>query len=141
MPITPRPEQMQAILANAPEGPLYMLNLLKFKAKAEYADGRETNLTGEEAYGLYGRAVAEIIGKMGGSIVFAGKMNALLIGDGELAWDNVAIVEYPSLEAFRNMTASAEYQAAHVHREAGLAHQLLINCLAPGQVRGTSAAS
>lgn len=135
MPVTPRPDQMQTLLENAPEGPLYMLNLLKFKDKAQYADGRESSLTGEEAYGLYGQAVGEIISKLGGSLVFAGKMNALLIGDGELEWDNVAIVQYPSLEAFRNMAASEEYQAAHVHREAGLAHQLLINCLAPGQGR------
>lgn len=135
MPIAPRPDQLQAMMENVPAGSLYMLNLLKFKPRAEYADGRKTNLTGEQAYALYGEAVGRIIIALGGSLVFAGKTNVMLIGDGDIEWDNVAIVQYPDIEAFHNMTASEEYQAAHVHREAGLAHQLLINCLGPGQVK------
>jgi len=31
--------------------PINMLNLLKFKEKAEYEDARETSLSGAEAYG------------------------------------------------------------------------------------------
>ena len=61
-------------------------------------------------------------------------LDHLVIGDGEMDWDAVAIVEYPSIDAFRQMTASPEYDAVHVHREAGLAHQLLINCLSTEQL-------
>lgn len=135
MPIRPRPEQVDNFTRNPPNGPLYMLNLLKFKQKAEYADGRDTDLSGAEAYALYGQAVREIIGDLGGRSVFSGATNVMLIGDGDIEWDMVAIVEYPNLEAFQRMTASEEYQAAHVHREAGLEHQLLINCLSPEQIR------
>jgi uncharacterized protein (DUF1330 family) len=134
MPIAPRPEQTTELARRAPDGKLYMLNLLKFKEKAEYPDGRNTELSGREAYALYGEAVGRIIAGLGGSVVWGGVPNVLVIGDGALEWDQVAIVEYPSLEAFQGMTASEEYQAAHVHREAGLAHQLLINCLGPEQV-------
>lgn len=129
----PSTQQFQAFMARKPDGPITMLNLLKFKAQAEYADGRETDLTGAQAYGLYGAAVAKIIHGLGGRIVFGGQANALVIGDGELAWDQVAIVEYPSFEAFAGMTASDEYQAIHVHRDAGLEHQQLINCLSADQ--------
>ncbi|MBD3648739.1 MAG: DUF1330 domain-containing protein [Pseudomonadales bacterium] len=134
MPTQPRPDQIKALMEKAPEGELYMLNLLKFKEKAEYADGRKTDLSGAEAYGLYGQAVGEIIERMGGRAVFSGIPNVMVIGDGEPEWDAVAIIAYPNIEAFRNMTASQEYQEAHVHREAGLAHQLLINCLSQEQV-------
>jgi len=128
----PRPEQLTAFAAGAPaDGPLHMLNLLKFKEKAEYADGRASDLSGEQAYGLYGEGVIPLVSKLGGRPVYFGKANTLLIGDGELQWDAVAIVEYPSLAAFQQMTQSEEYAAIHVHREAGLAHQLLIHCLAP----------
>ena len=44
------PEQIAAMQEPGPHGPIYMVNLLKFKAKAEYTDGRETDLTGREAY-------------------------------------------------------------------------------------------
>jgi uncharacterized protein (DUF1330 family) len=130
MPTTqPRPEQIQQLIEKAPQGPLIMLNLLKFKERAEYPDGRETDLTGQQAYQIYGQEVGKLIEAMGGRFAFFGACNVLVVGDGELEWDSVGIVEYPSIEDFQKMTASAAYQQIHVHREAGLAHQLLINCL------------
>ena len=54
MPIYPRPDQIEALLKSDIQGPICMLNLLVFKQKAEYEDGRETELSGQEAYGLYG---------------------------------------------------------------------------------------
>ena len=133
MPISPRPDQIRKLIQRAPDGPLYMLNLLKFRKQAKYADGRKSDLSGAQAYGLYGAAVEEIISGLGGRFVWAGVPNVIVIGDGEPEWDQVVIVEYPSLQAFQGMTASAEYQAIHVHREAGLEHQLLINCLSAAQ--------
>lgn len=122
----PRPDQLEAFAAFDAPGPLYMLNLLEFKPKAEYADGRKTELSGAEAYGLYGAGVSKLISALGGRFVFAGPLLVQLIGDDPLAWDAMAIVEYPSMEAFQQMTTSAAYQQVHVHREAGLEHQLLI---------------
>lgn len=130
----PRPEQFEELVAKKPEGSLYMLNLLKFRDRAVYADGRETDLTGEQAYGLYGVAVRAIIEGFGGNLIFGGRANVLLIGDGELEWDQVALVRYPSFQHFVDMTQSEAYQEIHVHREAGLEHQILVNCLDPDQV-------
>lgn len=138
MAIAPRPEQLQSLAERAPEGKMYMLNLLKFKERAAYADGRKTDLTGAEAYGLYAEGVGAIIRDLGGRGIWSGRTNVQVIGDGELAWDLVAIVEYPSFAAFREMTTSERYQAVHVHREAGLEHQLLINCLSMEQVRAVA---
>ena len=130
----PRPEQFEELVAKKPEGSLYMLNLLKFRDQAVYADGRETDLTGEQAYGLYGVAVRAIIEGFGGNLIFGGRANVLLIGDGELEWDQVALVRYPSFQHFVDMTQSEAYQEIHVHREAGLEHQILVNCLDADQV-------
>jgi uncharacterized protein (DUF1330 family) len=135
MAIAPSPEQLTALLERAPDGTLYMLNLLKFRERAEYADGRDSDLSGAEAYAVYGQAVVKMLGDMGGRIAWAGFPNTLVIGDdGDGDWDQVAIVAYPSVDAFVEMTGSAEYQEAHVHREAGLESQLLINCLGPEQM-------
>ena len=46
MPIYPRPDQFEALMKSDLEGPICMLNLLRFKPKAEYEDSRETDLTG-----------------------------------------------------------------------------------------------
>lgn len=134
MATAPRPDQLEAFIENAPPGKCNMLNLLKFRERAVYADGRETNLSGAEAYGLYGAGVAKLIDALGGRILFGGMAHLQLIGEDPLAWDSVAIVEYPSLEAFQEMTSSEAYQAIHVHRDAGLEHQLLIRVLTPDQL-------
>ncbi len=123
----PTPAQLEQLLAKAPKGPILMLNLLKFKEHAEYPDGRETQLSGAEAYALYGAGVGKLIAALGGRAVYQGVPNVLVIGEGDTPWDAIAIVEYPSLESFQKMLASEAYQEVHVHREAGLDHQLLIN--------------
>ena len=38
--------RIDEMMQPGPDGPIYMVNLLKFKDKAEYEDGRETDLTG-----------------------------------------------------------------------------------------------
>ena len=60
--------------------------------------------------------------------MFASQTNTLVVGEGELQWDMVVIVKYPSVAAFLEMTDSDEYAAIHVHRDAGLAHQVLVQC-------------
>lgn len=124
----PRKEQIKALFENDKGGPVRMMNLLKFREFAKYSDGSDTELSGAEAYQRYAAEVVPIISKTGGEVVFSGQANTLVIGDGELEWDMVSIVEYPSVAAFLSMTSSDEYQKIHVHRDAGLEHQLLVEC-------------
>ena len=125
-----RPEQIAAMLEPGPDGPVYMVNLLKFKDHAEYEDGRETDLTGREAYNLYGAAVVNIITDYGGEVFFAGDVTHLTLGQVEELWDEVAIAKYPNRAALVAMSSSEEWQAAAVHRTAGLAGQLNIETVA-----------
>ena len=78
---------------SAPDEPFVMVNLLKFKERAEYADGRETDLSGAEAYALYGAAVTKIIDGLGGKSVYAGGVTGLMLGEVEEMWDMIALVE------------------------------------------------
>ena len=57
--------QIEALLAVDDGGPICMVNLLKFNEKAEYEDGRETNLSGAEAYQIYGAATGPLIKSWG----------------------------------------------------------------------------
>jgi uncharacterized protein (DUF1330 family) len=124
------PERIKEMMAEGPEGPIYMLNLLKFKPRAEYEDGRETDLTGFEAYQIYGKAVSELITKYGGHILFAGDVTFLALGQVEDLWDEVAIAVYPTRADLFKMSMSKEWQDAAVHRTAGLAGQLNIETVA-----------
>ena len=124
------PERIDEMMQPGPDGPIYMVNLLKFKDKAEYEDGRQTDLTGYEAYQLYGRAVSKIIQDYGGEIQFAADVTFLALGQVEDLWDEVAIAKYPNRGALLAMASSDEWRAASVHRTAGLAGQLNIETVA-----------
>jgi len=120
------PDRIQEMMAAGPEGPIYMVNLLKFKEKAEYEDGRETDLTGYEAYQIYAKEVVKLLAKFGGKGVFAGEVTFLALGQVEELWDEVAIAMYPTRSDLFRMSTSKEWQAIAVHRAAGLAGQLNI---------------
>jgi uncharacterized protein (DUF1330 family) len=124
--VIPTQEQMAGFLAPGPDGPISMVNLLKFKEKASYDDGRETDLTGAEAYAIYSRGVMKTLAKVGGKLVFSGEVSRLMLGEVEELWDSIAIAQYPSRAAMLEMMQLPEYQEISVHRSAGLAGQLNI---------------
>ena len=127
--VTPNEEQINGFLENPEIGPISMVNLLKYKDKAIYKDGRDTNLSGEEAYGLYAAEVINLVKKYGGEFIFAGKVNRLMLGEVEEMWDSVAIAKYPNRKAMFEMTMDPKYQKIYVHREAGLEGQLNIETI------------
>ncbi|OYY68741.1 DUF1330 domain-containing protein [Sphingomonas sp. 28-63-12] len=129
--ILPTPAQVADFFGTAEDGPFTMVNLLKFKPRAAYADGRDPDLTGFEAYMRYGMAVQAHIKAVGGVPGYAGRVTGLMLGEVEELWDMVALAEYPSLAAFQQMVANPDYQAISVHREAGLAGQLNIKTQGP----------
>ncbi len=133
--LAPNDEQLAGFLQEPEKGPIYMVNLLKFREKAQYPDGSDAELSGQEAYARYGAAVAQVITTFGGGIVFMGEVSRLMLGEAEELWDQVAIAWYPSRQAMLDMMQSEEYQAIHVHRDAGLAGQLnieTVNAQLPG---------
>jgi uncharacterized protein (DUF1330 family) len=124
--VHPGPVQMAEFFGLPDDGPFVMVNLLKFKEKAEYADGSEPELSGREAYERYATGVTKLIEALGGGIRYSGKVAGLMLGEVDDLWDYVALAEYPSLAAFRAMVASPEMRAIEHHRSAGLAGQLNI---------------
>lgn len=131
------PKQLEAMLQPGPAGPIYMLNLLKFKEKASYEDGRASDLSGREAYAIYGRAVSDILKDFGGRVILAMDVSFLSIGKVERLWDEIAIAEYPNRAAMVAMSMSEAWQTAAVHRSAGLEGQLNIECLVPPDMSGS----
>ncbi len=136
--VTPNEDQLAGFSEPGPDGPIYMVNLLKFKHTADYDDGRETTLTGEEAYGIYTEGVARLLPQFGGDLMFVAPVERLALGEVEELWDTVAIAMYPSRAAMLGMMQSPEMQDIGQHRKAGLAGQLNIECTDPSGIRNTA---
>ena len=124
--VIPSEEQMKGFVEGDIDSPISMLNLLKFKDKAEYEDGRTTDLTGREAYQIYALAVAKLVENTGGKVLFGAEVSRLMLGEVEELWDTVAIAQYPSRRKMLDMMMSPEYAEISVHRSAGLKGQLNI---------------
>jgi uncharacterized protein (DUF1330 family) len=114
--ITPNVDQFQALAAAPDEGPVVMLNLLKFKPG------------GAEAYARYGDAALGMVEERGGRLLWSGRAEQVLIGDPAADWDVVALVEYPSRGAFIEMVSSPAYLEAHAERQAGLERTIVVAC-------------
>tara|TARA_B100000902_G_scaffold329521_1_gene326048 strand:+ start:543 stop:1043 length:501 start_codon:yes stop_codon:yes gene_type:complete len=123
--LRPNPIQL-AEFALGDDDPILMVNLLKFKDKAEYEDGRATNLTGREAYEIYVTETREHLANVGAELILGGEVNGLLLGDVEELWDAFGVARYPSRKAMITMARNPAYIESEKHRAAGLAGQLNI---------------
>lgn len=110
------------------EGPVHMLNLVRYHPAADYRGlGEFPPCSGREAYvQRYVPAFARVAQSVAPDVVFkismlAGVLAVLVAPAGE-AWDDLVIVEYPSFEALRRIIECREYEvAAAPHRRAALA--------------------
>jgi len=116
------------LATTAPEddGPVWMVNLMRYKDVAEYADGRETTLTGQEADDEY--TPTESLSGVGAELVFVATVEDRFLGDG-IEWDRIGIVKYPTRRAFIEMQERADFRESHKHKEAGMAESIVIGCL------------
>ena len=108
-------------------GPVRMLNLLKYNAKADYSGHpRETPCSGEKAYERYRKHALPLAEEYGGVVVFSGNSLPAIIGPETEHWDEILLVEYPSVKAFFEMANSEKYQSFAYHRTAAVSDSRLV---------------
>lgn len=100
-----------------PGGPMWALNLMKYRERADYADGRESTLSGVEADDAY--APHEHLRAVGSRIVLVAPVVHQLVGDGWV-WDRIAIAQYRDRMAMVEMSSNADFQVDEAHKEAGM---------------------
>ena len=127
--IDPTKETFAAFRADDRPGPIHMLNLVRLRERAAYPDAREA--TGAEAYAAYGRESGPVFARLGGSIVWRGRFELMLIGPSDERWDLCFIAQYPSVAAFVEMIRDPVYREAVKHRQAAVEDSRLIR-QAPG---------
>ena len=115
------PSEFAAFAMDADEGPVVMINLLKFREKS--ADG---NGTGAEAYARYAELAGPFVERHGGSLVFSGQAAEHLIGDTDYDWDMVLLVSWPKKQDLLDLTQDEDYEKIAHHRGNGLERAMLI---------------
>jgi uncharacterized protein (DUF1330 family) len=99
MAVDPRGTDLKDFLTAGTDGPVVMLNLLRFAP-----DGRAS-------YAEYARALREtFLPRYGAEVIYAGDGERALVAEAGQAWDAVLLVRYPSRDAFSRMVADPEYQ-------------------------------
>lgn len=114
------------LATTAPEndGPLWMVNLMKYRAVADYADGRASTISGQEADDLY--LPINVLADIGAEPVLFGEVEQQLIG--QPAWDRIGVVKYPTRRSFIDMQARPDFQDAHQHKDAGMEQTIVMGC-------------
>ncbi|MGB2812876.1 MAG: hypothetical protein WBC17_14235 [Mycobacterium sp.] len=110
------------------DGPVWMVNLMKYREVADYADyadGQVSTISGREADDRY--APVEILGDIGAAPVFFGDVEQQLLG--APTWDRVAVVKYPTRRSFIDMQSRPDFHEAHQHKDAGMAETIVMGCV------------
>jgi len=133
--IDPSRANFDAFKALPRDEPIHMLNLLRYRDRADYPEGHEhhgKDWTGRRAYEEYGRTSGPIFRRVGGRIVWRGVFQTAVTGPDAMRWDDGFIAEYPNAAAFLEMVKDADYQRAVANRTAALEDSRLIR-FAPGE--------
>jgi hypothetical protein len=113
--------------------PFLAVNLMRYRALAEYADGRPTSLSGREADDTY--APLGPLAAVGAEPVFFA--DVLEQPAGEPVFERVAIVRYPSRAKFFEMQRREDFQELHEHKDAGMEFTIVFAADHAGEVRSS----
>ena len=117
-----------ALATRAPEndGPIYMVNLMKYHEVAQYTEGAgvEKPISGREADDR--NNPSSILAKIGATIVFVGDVVGNHVGSED--WDRIAIVRYATRKSFIEMQSRKDFGDKHVHKAAGMQRTIIVCC-------------
>ena len=122
--LDPSHENVVALIDRNIEGPISMLNLLRFRDVADYANSPALApagvITGRAAYELYMTHTLPFLEATGGSISFIGEGGSFFVGPSDERWDLALIVRQTSMEDFFAFASNEEYLTGVGHRTAAV---------------------
>ena len=123
-------EAGRAFMMRGIAGSVVMLNLLRFRAVADYARAPAlsppTPISGAEAFQKYIDHTLPFLKESGGELLFLGAGGDFLIGPADERWDMAMLVRQSSPEAFIAFNSNAAYLAGLGHRLAALEDSRLL---------------
>ena len=128
--LEPTQESGRAFFMRGMTGSVVMLNLLRYRAIADYSASPQLApaqpIAGEAAYRLYMEHTMPHLEKSGGKLLFFGRGGVFLVGPENERWDAAMLVRQASPAAFMAFASNAEYLAGIGHRTAALEDSRLL---------------
>ena len=126
----PTDESAVALMARRIEGPIVMVNLLRFREVADYSAhptlAPDEPISGAEAYRRYAELTLPHLVESGGEVLLDGEGGRFFIGPEDEQWDHVLVVRQRSLDDFFAFATNDAYLAGLGHRTAALADSRLL---------------
>lgn len=124
------PQQGAHFFGNPKEGPVVMLNLLRFRERADYSHAPdlepEGGISGQQAYRQYMLELEPLLVASGGELLFSGVADRFLIGPADEKWDFAMLVRQASQQRFLAFASDPEAQRITCHRTAAVADSRLL---------------
>ena len=128
--LEPTQESGRAFFMRGMTGRVVMLNLLRYRATADYSATPQlapaTPVSGEAAYRLYMEHTMPYLERSGGRVLFFGRGGGFLVGPEDERWDAAMLVEQAGTAAFLAFASNAEYLTGIGHRTAALEDSRLL---------------
>ena len=111
-------------------GPVVMLNLLRFRAVADYSAAPDLRpdapISGGAAFDRYIDFTLPFLRKSGGELLLLAHGGPFLIGPAEARWDKAMLVRQASVRAFMAFANDRKYLVGLAHRTAALEDSRLL---------------
>ncbi len=128
--LEPTQEAGRAFVMRQMQGPIVMLNLLRFRETADYSAtpelAPETPITGAAAFQRYIEHTLPYLHETGGDLIFLGAGGPFLIGPADERWDLMMLVRQTSTESFLAFASHKAYLAGMGHRTAAVLDSRLL---------------
>lgn len=122
--VSPTQEAGRAFIMRQFAGPIVMLNLLRFRAIADYTETPElapaTPISGRAAFQRYIDHTLPYLHESGGELLLLGAASEFLIGPPDERWDLVMLVRQQSVESFLAFAGHQGYLRGIGHRSAAI---------------------
>lgn len=103
---------------------VWMVNLMKYRAVADYGSDGGPAVSGQEADDRY--APLGPLAAVGAEVAYLAQVVDQPAGSPR--WDRVGIVRYPSRRAFFAMQERDDFKEKHVHKDAGMETTIVMGC-------------
>lgn len=123
-------------LAPEEDGPVWMLNLMKYKPVADYGDAGGPAISGREADDVY--APTAVLDDLGATIPLFGDVTHQATDD--VAWERIAMVRYPNRSSFFAMQERDDFKRQYVHKKAGMETTIVMGCVPSASATATATA-
>jgi hypothetical protein len=128
--LEPTRDAGRRFVMRAIQGEVVMLNLLRFRAVADYSASPELApgqpISGADAYDRYIARTLPLLRASGGDLLFLGEGGTFLIGPAEERWDKVMLVRQAGVASFLAFASDETYRAGMGHRTAALEDSRLL---------------